>query len=89
MFVAKRYFRHSRLFLPKYKKPLELCALNDSHTNTTPNFRHNPLNECEKTFVCKQAMNCIDNTDCAFTDRISYCKYTNPLNECEKTKTNK
>jgi hypothetical protein len=91
MFVAKiRYFRHSCLFLPKYIKPLELCAPNNSLDINNPTHNpYNPLNECEKTLVCRQALNCKDITDCAFSDRISQCHYTNPLNECEKTKTNK
>lgn len=80
MFVAKRYFRDSRLFLPKYKKHLELCASNDSiDINKPAHNPHNPLNECEKTLVNKQALSCKNITNCAFYRE-------NPLNECEKSK---
>jgi hypothetical protein len=99
MFVAKRYFhRHSGLFLPKYKKPLELCAFDIEKKNGP---LHNPLNECEK--INNNINNIIHNThkECALNPYNEYEKTThntalnaikscrsNPLNECEKSRHN-
>lgn len=97
MFVAKRCFhRHSRLFLPKQKKPQQLCGF----TMDTNKIFDNPLNECEKSKASNTrgytSQNNYDNKQCQYTNPLNECENSkhkttykacriNPLNECEKT----